>query len=103
MKTREQGNSWAGGTLGGFIACSYDCSKTYRKEGSPIRMTEKTGETVRESGEFRCEKCSQTVSLGRGTLIPRCPQCGFDTFDLRNPRFATIEQAADERSRTRDT
>jgi Zn finger protein HypA/HybF involved in hydrogenase expression len=66
-------------------------------------MSEKIGETVRESGEFRCEKCGHTISLVRGTLIPRCPQCSFDTFELRNPRFATIEQAADERSRTRET
>jgi Zn finger protein HypA/HybF involved in hydrogenase expression len=64
---------------------------------------EKTGETARESGEFRCEKCGHLVSLERGLLIPRCPQCGFDSFELRNPRFANTEQAANERSRTRET
>ena len=74
-----------------------------QSEGIPIGMTEKTGETVRESGEFRCENCGNTVSVGRGALMPICPQCGFDTFGLLNPRFATTEQAADERSRTRET
>ena len=64
---------------------------------------EKTGEPARESGELRCEKCGHVVHVGLGVLIPRCPQCGFDTFELRNPRFATVEQAASERSRTRET
>lgn len=66
-------------------------------------MSEKTGETAREAGEFRCVSCGETVSLERGLLIPRCPRCGFDTFDLGNPRFASVEQAANERARTRDT
>ena len=78
-------------------------AKAYTAKGPPIGMTEKTGETVRESGEFRCEKCGQMVSLGRGVLVPRCPKCGFDTFGLCNTRFATAEEAADERARTRGT
>ena len=64
---------------------------------------EKTGETARESGDFLCEKCGNTISVTRGGLIPRCPHCGFDTFELRNPRFASTEQAASERARTRET
>jgi DNA-directed RNA polymerase subunit RPC12/RpoP len=66
-------------------------------------MTEKTSETARESGEYRCESCGRTIGLERGVLIPRCPYCGFDTFDLCNPRFATSEQAANERARTRES
>ena len=64
---------------------------------------EKTGETARESGNFRCEQCGHTLSIPRGALMPRCPQCGFDTFELQNPRFASTEQAASERARTRET
>jgi Zn finger protein HypA/HybF involved in hydrogenase expression len=64
---------------------------------------EKTGETAREGGELRCEKCGGVLRVERGVLIPSCPQCGFDTFELLNPRFASVEQAASERSKTRET
>lgn len=66
-------------------------------------MAEKTTETARETGEYRCERCGATLALKRGVPIPLCPSCGFDTFGLRNPRFASTEQAANERARTRET
>jgi Zn finger protein HypA/HybF involved in hydrogenase expression len=65
-------------------------------------MAEKTSETVRESGHFECANCGATIPLEKGDLIPLCPNCGSDTFGLRNPRFATTEQAANERARTRE-
>jgi predicted nucleic acid-binding Zn-ribbon protein len=65
-------------------------------------MTEKTGETVRDSGEFRCEKCGATFTLSRGLLMPACPNCGFDTFDIHNPRFTSVNDAANERARKRE-
>lgn len=66
-------------------------------------MAEKTAETARESGEYTCEQCGTTIAIERGALIPLCPKCGFDTFGLRNPRFASTEQAASERARTRES
>jgi len=50
-------------------------------------MTEKAGETARESANYRCERCHQVTALPRGSLIPACPFCGYDTYDLPNPRF----------------
>ena len=54
---------------------------------SEARMSEKVGETVRDSADYRCERCHQTLRMSRGTLIQPCPNCGFDTFDIANPRF----------------
>jgi len=65
-------------------------------------MAEKSSETAREGGEYTCERCGTTITVARGALIPLCPKCGFDTFGLRNPRFASTEQAASERARTRE-
>jgi Zn finger protein HypA/HybF involved in hydrogenase expression len=50
-------------------------------------MSEKAGETAREGANYRCERCHQITSLPRGALIPPCPHCGYDTYDLSNPRF----------------
>ena len=52
-------------------------------------MSEKKGETARETGDYRCERCHQITRLSVGTLIPACPHCGFETYDLSNPRFET--------------
>jgi hypothetical protein len=50
-------------------------------------MTEKAGETAREGANYRCERCHQVTSLPKGALIPVCKFCGYDTYDLSNPRF----------------
>jgi Zn finger protein HypA/HybF involved in hydrogenase expression len=50
-------------------------------------MSEKKGEIARESSDYRCEHCRQVTALSQGDLIPACPQCGYDTFDVSNPRF----------------
>jgi len=50
-------------------------------------MTEKAGEIARETADYRCENCHRLIHLSLGELIPKCPHCGFETFDLSNPRF----------------
>jgi Zn finger protein HypA/HybF involved in hydrogenase expression len=50
-------------------------------------MSEKSGEIARESSNYRCERCHQVTALSRGALILACPQCGFESFDISNPRF----------------
>ncbi len=50
-------------------------------------MSEKSGEMARESAAYRCERCHKTTRVEKGELIPTCPHCGFETFDLSNPRF----------------
>ncbi|HUO90417.1 MAG TPA: hypothetical protein VMU08_14680 [Rhizomicrobium sp.] len=50
-------------------------------------MTEKTGEIVRATGDYRCERCHKTTHFVRDDVFSACPHCGFDTFDIVNPRF----------------
>lgn len=50
-------------------------------------MTEKVGETVRDSGDYRCERCHKITRMIKGALVQPCPHCGHDTFDISNPRF----------------
>ncbi len=59
-------------------------------------MTEKAGETARENAEYRCERCEQRLKLRSGDLIPTCPHCGFDTFDIYNPRVPQPELNPDQ-------
>lgn len=59
-------------------------------------MTEKAGETARENAEYRCERCKQHLTLRTGDLIPRCPNCGFETFDIYNPRVQQPELEPDQ-------
>ncbi len=56
-------------------------------------MTEKAGETARETGEYRCEKCLRVTRLRNGGPIPRCPHCGNEIWDLRNRRFDSPDTA----------
>jgi ribosomal protein L37AE/L43A len=50
-------------------------------------MAEKTGEMARETANYRCERCHRTTHVDKGAIIPACRYCGFETFDLSNPRF----------------
>jgi len=50
-------------------------------------MSEKVGETVRDSADYRCERCHEIIRMARGVLIQPCPHCGYDTYDISNPRF----------------
>ena len=50
-------------------------------------MSEKVGEMARESADYRCERCHSIVPIAKGALIRPCVKCGYDTYDLSNPRF----------------
>lgn len=46
-------------------------------------MSAHAGETARETGDFRCEKCRRLTHVQNGDRIPTCPHCGNDTYDER--------------------
>ncbi len=46
-------------------------------------MAAKAGEKAWETGDFRCSRCHEQVHVTRGHVIPKCPNCGNDTFDTR--------------------
>ena len=50
-------------------------------------MSEKVGEIARESSDYRCERCHAVTRIARGALIPPCSHCGYETYDISNPRF----------------
>ena len=50
-------------------------------------LSEKVGEIVRESSDYRCDQCHQVTRFAQGDLIPAGPHCGFSTYDISNPRF----------------
>lgn len=52
-------------------------------------MSEKAGEMARDTSAYRCERCHKTTRFEKGALITPCPHCGFETFDISNPRFET--------------
>ena len=52
-------------------------------------MAAKAGERAWETGDFRCAKCHQQVHVTKGDKIPKCPNCGNDTFDTRYHEPAT--------------
>ncbi len=59
-------------------------------------MTEKAGETARENAEYVCERCEKHIRLRSGDLIQPCPNCGFETFDIYNPRVPQPELSPDQ-------
>lgn len=46
-------------------------------------MSAKAGETANKTGDFRCEKCHEKTHVTGGDTIPKCPNCGNDTYDTR--------------------
>ena len=46
-------------------------------------MAAHAGEQARKTGTFHCERCNATVRVHQGDEIPKCPNCGNDTFDER--------------------
>ena len=54
-------------------------------------MSEKAGELARETATYKCENCNQHIRLESGALIPKCPNCGQEEFDISNPRFENAD------------
>ncbi|HZS82278.1 MAG TPA: hypothetical protein VFA50_05375 [Stellaceae bacterium] len=46
-------------------------------------MTAESGEAASETGDFRCARCHHQVHVTKGHKIPKCPNCGNDTFGTR--------------------
>jgi len=46
-------------------------------------MAANSGETARETGDFRCANCHRQTHVTKGHTIPPCPHCGNKTFDTR--------------------
>ena len=46
-------------------------------------MAAHAGEHARKAGDFRCDRCHQRVHVTQGDPIPKCPNCGNDTYDTR--------------------
>jgi Zn finger protein HypA/HybF involved in hydrogenase expression len=44
-------------------------------------MSIHAGEKAHRTGEFRCEKCRNYVFVVSGHNVPKCPNCGNDSFD----------------------
>ncbi|WP_029032308.1 zinc ribbon-containing protein [Salinarimonas rosea] len=52
-------------------------------------MAAHAGETAHETGDVRGERCRHRVDVTRGDEIPRCPDCGNDTFAGRREPGST--------------
>jgi predicted RNA-binding Zn-ribbon protein involved in translation (DUF1610 family) len=46
-------------------------------------MAAHAGEKAQETGDFRCERCHEQTHVTKGHTIPKCPNCGNDTYDTR--------------------
>jgi predicted RNA-binding Zn-ribbon protein involved in translation (DUF1610 family) len=46
-------------------------------------MAATAGDSAQEGGEFRCARCHERVRVNKGQKIPKCPNCGNETFDTR--------------------
>ncbi len=43
-------------------------------------MAANAGEKAQRTGDFKCGKCGNRVHVIKGKAIPKCPECGNDTF-----------------------
>ncbi len=46
-------------------------------------MPAKAGEKAHKTGNFHCDSCGERVQVDQGEEIPRCPNCGNDSYDAR--------------------
>lgn len=46
-------------------------------------MAAHAGETARRTGTFHCQRCDETVRVQQHHEIPKCPNCGGSTYDVR--------------------
>ncbi|WP_027802961.1 zinc ribbon-containing protein [Paraburkholderia dilworthii] len=46
-------------------------------------MTAHAGEKAEKTGDFRCAKCHHSVHVQKGHSIPKCPNCGSESYSTR--------------------
>lgn len=46
-------------------------------------MSARAGESARKTGDFKCDKCGNSMHVTQGDKIPACSKCGNDTFSER--------------------
>lgn len=49
-----------------------------------MMTTLNAGDTARESGMIRCNKCHNATRVERDQSIPTCPNCGNGQFEARS-------------------
>ena len=54
---------------------------------TPAQLAPSCHATGAHTDLYRCERCHTVTHMTRGSLIQPCPHCGYDTFDISNPRF----------------
>ncbi len=47
-------------------------------------MTIRSGEEVRQTGDFRCRSCGEVIHVEEGRPLPRCPVCNKDVFSIKD-------------------
>jgi predicted RNA-binding Zn-ribbon protein involved in translation (DUF1610 family) len=52
-------------------------------------MAAHAGEHAQKTGTFHCEKCNNKVRVKEGDRIPKCPNCGNETYDTRTDEPGT--------------
>ncbi|MBW3538603.1 zinc ribbon-containing protein [Candidatus Parcubacteria bacterium] len=52
-------------------------------------MSAQAGENAQKTGTFHCDNCGERVRVEEGRSIPRCPNCGNDTYDSRTQEPGT--------------
>jgi predicted RNA-binding Zn-ribbon protein involved in translation (DUF1610 family) len=45
------------------------------------KMSIHSGEESKLTGDLKCEKCRMNVHVINGRKIPKCPNCGHDSFE----------------------
>jgi len=44
-------------------------------------MSVHSGETAKMTGDVRCEECHSKMHITIGHKVPKCPNCGNETFE----------------------
>jgi predicted RNA-binding Zn-ribbon protein involved in translation (DUF1610 family) len=52
-------------------------------EKEDTKLAAHAGEEARRTGDFVCSRCNHKVHVSNGDKIPKCPNCGNDSFDER--------------------
>lgn len=46
-------------------------------------MKIKSGQTVEKAGTYKCTKCGNELTFAAGDVVPHCPRCGNNEFELQ--------------------